>query len=102
MLAIDYAEIRAEMRRRRRPCLIYRGVPWSLALCDMTGGKTDRYHRAAEPWIIERLIDMYVAGWSTMRRSPSAYSGGCASVPTQGMEGEQDGGDEAADGRRSA
>jgi hypothetical protein len=62
------------MRRRRRPCLIC-GVPWSLTLCDMTGGKTDRYHRTAEPWIIERLIEMYVAGCSTARCCPSALFG---------------------------
>ena len=55
-------------------------------------------NRAAEPWIIEGLIEMYVAGWSTARHRPSAWSGGCGSVRPQGREGEQNGGDEAADG----
>jgi hypothetical protein len=41
---------------------------------------------------------MYVAGWSTARRPPSGQSGGPGSVRPHGMEGEQDGGDEAADG----
>jgi hypothetical protein len=41
---------------------------------------------------------MYVAGWSTASRWPSGLSGGCGSVRPHGREGEQDGGDEAADG----
>jgi hypothetical protein len=40
---------------------------------------------------------MNVAGWSTTRRRPAAVSRG-DSVRPQGREGEQDGGDEAADG----
>lgn len=44
---------------------------------------------------------MYVAGWSTARLRPPGESRrlrfGAATGP-QGMEGEQDGGDEAADG----
>jgi hypothetical protein len=41
---------------------------------------------------------MYVARWSTARRTLCGPSGGSGSVRLQSREGEQDGGDEAADG----
>jgi len=41
---------------------------------------------------------MNVAGWSTARRHPPGKSGLGGSVRPQRREGEQDGGDEAADG----
>ena len=74
------------------------GVLFSPDIGRGQDGNADRYHRTAEPWIIEGLIKMYVAGWSTARRRPSGPAGGCGSVRPQGTEGEQDGGYEAADG----
>jgi len=40
---------------------------------------------------------MNVAGWSTARHRSVAFADDCGSVRPQGTEGEQDGGDEAAD-----
>jgi hypothetical protein len=63
------------------------------------GIDADRYHTDVEHWIIEGLNEMYVAGWSTARQRAAGFrSGGSSSARPKRREGEQDGGDEAADG----
>ena len=46
-----------------------------------TVANADRYHTEVEHWIIEGLIEMYVAGWSTARHCAAEFRcGGCCSV----------------------